>query len=113
MQIVEKSETNKVNPTPGTTIHEYFIDEPSISGATTEINGRYPEVGFAVNEVSKELVYIISGNGHIITPSNETSFEQSDVIFINKNELFAWQGTFSMFMVTTPKFDPKQHIIKY
>lgn len=111
MQIVKKSETINVNPSPGTTIHEYFIDEPSISGATTEINGRYPERGFAVNEVSKELVYILSGKGAIVTKTGKSSFAPGAVIFIDKKEPFAWQGTFSMFMVTTPKFDPEQHKI--
>ncbi len=87
------------------------MDEQTISGAVAEINGRYPKKGFAINEVCKELVYILSGNGSIITTSGETMFTQNDVIFIDKNEQFAWKGTFSMFMVTAPKFDPKQHKI--
>ena len=111
MQIVKKSKTNNVYPSPGTTIHEYFIDELSINCATAEINGRYPESGFAMNEVSKELVYILSGKGAIVTKTGKSSFAPGDVIFIDKKEPFAWQGNFSMFMVTTPKFDSNQHKI--
>ena len=112
MIIVKRSGKNIVIPTTTSIISEYLMDEPDISGAVAKINGRYPEKGFAVNEQSKELVYILSGNGIIFTQSNKQSFAPGDVVFINKNEQFAWQGTFSMFMVTTPKFDPEQHIIK-
>src|SRR3989344_8584998 len=109
MIIIKKAESNKISPSLSTTVREYLMDEQAISGAVAEINGRYPEQGFAINKVSKELVYILTGNGEVITQSNKTEFGQGDVILIDKNEQFSWQGNFSMFMVTTPKFDSKQH----
>lgn len=113
MIVIKKKESNILIPSQSTTtISEYLMEEQAISGAVAEINGRYPEKGFAVNEICQELVYILSGNGTIITTSRKTSFTAGDVIFIDKNESFAWQGTFSMFMVTTPKFYPKQHVIR-
>ena len=47
------------------------MDEIAISGAVAWINGRYPVKGYAVNEVSSELVYILSGKGKIVTKDNE------------------------------------------
>lgn len=111
MKIVRKSDTNHIS-LPSTVIFEYLLDELTISGAVAEIRGRYPENGFAVNEISKELVYIIKGKGIVITKDERREFDQGDVIFIDREELFAWQGNFTMFMTTTPKFDPKQHKIK-
>ena len=111
MHIIKKSLTNNLTPMPSTTIREYLMEEESISGAVSEINGRYPEKGFAVNELSKELVYITKGKGKIITKDKEKEFDQGDVIFIDRGEPFAWKGTFTMFMTTTPKFDPRQHKI--
>lgn len=111
MLIIKKSLTNNLTPTPSTTIREYPMDEQAISGAVSKINGRYPKNGFAVNEISKELVYIIEGKGKIITKDGEREFDQGDVIFIDRGELFAWEGNFTMFMTTTPKFDPIQHNI--
>ena len=87
------------------------MDEIAISGAVAWINGRYPVKGYAVNEVSSELVYILSGKGKIVTKDNEEIFHEGDVIFIDTQELFAWEGDFTMFMTTAPKFDPKQHKI--
>lgn len=111
MLIIKKSLTNNLTPTSSTTIHEYVMDEQIVSGAVAKINGRYPKTGFAINEVSKELAYIIKGNGKIISKDGEKEFDQGDVIFIDREELFAWEGNFTMFMTTTPKFNPKQHKI--
>lgn len=111
MIIVQSSKTSKVQATTTATIQEFSMDEIAISGAVAWINGRYPVKGYAVNEKSKELVYIISGKGKIITKDKEEKFNQGDVIFIENQELFAWEGDFTMFMTTAPKFDPKQHKI--
>lgn len=111
MYLVKKSQTNRLKTTNATTILEYLMEEDGVSGAVAKIHGNYPEKGFAVNEVCKELVYILRGSGQIVTESEQRAFETGDVIFINRRERFRWEGDFSMFMVTTPKFDPNQHKI--
>jgi mannose-6-phosphate isomerase class I len=109
MQIVEKKNATIINPTSSTQISEFPTDNPTVSGAIADINGRYPESGFVQNKTSKELVYVIKGNGIIITKNGQTEFHEGDVLFVDKNEPFAWEGNFSIFMATSPKFDPKQH----
>ncbi len=113
MIIIQSSETNKVQASPSTTIWEFTMEEKSISGAVTEINGRYPEQGFAVNKKSKELAFVLSGSGYVITSTIKRPIGVGDLIFLDKEESFAWEGALTLFMATTPKFDPKQHIIKY
>ncbi len=85
------------------------MEEKNISGAVAEIHGRYPEKGFAVNETCKELVFIINGTGNIVTEKDNKSFVLGDTIFVDRGEKFYWQGDFTMFMATTPKFSPDQH----
>jgi len=63
------------------------------------------------NEKSKELVYVIEGNGRIIQTNKEITIQIGDVILLNHNEKFAWEGNMKIFMVTVPKFDPQQHKI--
>lgn len=109
MIIVKKIKSNKIIPSSSTTICEYLMNELGISGAVAKISGRYPQHGFAINEISKELVYVLSGNGKIITPTKTIEFSHGDVIFIDKQEKFAWQGEFRIFMVTAPKLNPNQH----
>lgn len=109
MQLVTSKQTNVLHPTKSTAIFEYLMDEEGISGSVAEIHGRYPEEGFAVNEVCKELVFIINGTGDIVTEKDNTSFVVGDSIFIDRGEKFYWQGNFTMFMATTPTFSPDQH----
>lgn len=126
MQIVKSTEIRKVTPVPSTTIWEYDTTDPSISGAVAQINGRYPKKGFATNGF-KELVFVISGNGFIVTPKERKEIDLGDEILLQPHEQYAWEaksrtdppiggsGTGSnmtIFMATTPKFDPKQHKIK-
>ncbi len=127
MTIIQSSQTKKIQASPTTTIWEFVMNEKSISGAIVEIKERYPEKGFAVNKISKELAFVISGDGHIITPNQKKPIRVGDLIFLDKGESFAWEakpctdspegksgtgGNLTLFMATTPKFDPKQHVIK-
>lgn len=109
MKIVSLDKTLIVFPTVTTKIFEYDTEDLQLGGSIAEVNGRYPEKGFAKNTVSKELAYVIEGEGKIITPTETRSIKVGDVIFLDTNELFAWEGKLKLFMVTSPTFDPNQH----
>lgn len=111
VKIVKVAEVNKIPASRSTTIFEYLMEEKDVSGAVTEIHGRYPEKGFAQNTLCKELVFVISGEGEIITEEDILSFDTGDTILIDKNEKYYWLGNFSIFMATTPKFSAAQHKI--
>lgn len=111
MILIASSQTKKVQTSPATAIWEFPMDERAVSGAVAEIKGRYPEKGFAINEVCKELAFVVSGGGHVVTPSEKQPIHVGDLIFLNKGESFAWEGNLTLFMATTPKFDSKQHVI--
>lgn len=111
MQIVKYTEINKISPAESTVIWEYPTKDKELSGSVAEIHGRYPEKGFAVNETSKELVFVLSGNGKILTPISQKGIDLGDEIFIDKGEQFAWSGGMTLFIATSPKFEDKQHKI--
>lgn len=111
MNIIPSSQTKKIQATPTTTIWEFVMEEKSISGAIAQINGRYPEKGLAVNKKSKELAFVLSGSGHVIMSKIRQPIGVGDLIFLDKGESFAWEGVLTLFIATTPKFDPKQHIV--
>lgn len=113
MNIIPSSQTNKIQATPTTTIWEFMMKEKAISGAITQITDRYPEKGFAVNNLCKEIAFVVSGSGSIATPDQTRPIGVGDLIFIDKGESFAWEanGSLTLFMTTTPKFDPVQHKI--
>ncbi len=113
MIIIQSSQAKKVQASASTTIWEFVMGEKDISGAITQINGRYPKIGFAVNDVCKEIAFVVSDSGHVVTPTQKRPIHVGDLIFINKGDSFAWEanGSLTLFMATTPKFDPKQHKI--
>lgn len=87
----------------------YPAGSADIDGAVITVSGRYPSEGFLTNDICKELVYIVSGTGILLSPSETVRFNEGDVVFIDKNETFAWDGSFVGFFATTPRFDPGQH----
>jgi len=109
MEIIKNIDKRIVKPTGSITIYEYDTNEDSISGAIAIINGRYPEKGYVTNEIIKELVYIVDGSGKLITPNKVTDFSKGDILFLDCKEIYAWEGNTTIFMATTPKFDPDQH----
>lgn len=109
MQIANHFEINKIAPSTSTVIWEYPTDDKDISGAVGQIKGRYPETGYAQNTKFKELVFVISGNGKIITPAKSYPIELGDEILIQHNEKYAWEGNMTLFMATAPKYNPDNH----
>ncbi len=109
MQIVKKINSRKLEPNFSTKIWEYLIEEKSLSGAIAEINGRYPSAGFVINNKSKEMAYVLSGQGKLVGEKQTIEFVEGDVIFIQAKEKYYWQGKFKLFMVNSPAFEDKQH----
>ena len=111
MQLIKQSQANKIQATQSTLFYEYFANDKTMGGALITINGRYPDHGFALNQICKELAYIIKGTGTLATENSIANFTEGDSLFIPPNEKFVWEGSFTMYVVTTPAFDPKQHIL--
>jgi len=111
MEFVSLKKSTSLQPTSTTIIHEYAMTDPLINGAVADIRGRYPEKGFVVNTTSREIVYVIVGSGIVGLLDKEVSITVGDVLLLLPNEKYYWQGTLKLFMATTPRFDPAQHLI--
>lgn len=95
----------------GCDVYEYPFGDADINGSVIKINGRYPSVGYALNKVCKELVYITQGAGSLgLSNGTQIDFVVGDSLLIEANEKFYWEGDFESYMVCTPAFDPQQHI---
>lgn len=88
---------------------EYPLDDKDINAAVIQITGRYPEKGNAVNELCKELAYIMKGSGRLVVEDKEYNLEEKDSILINAGERFFWEGDMEIFMPCTPAWYPEQH----
>lgn len=91
----------------------FASSEDSQDLSVITISGRYPESGWALNKIVHELVYIQSGAGSLIYKSGETIIlEKGDVVAVDPQQWFAWDGNMKLIMACQPAFSPKQYKIK-
>lgn len=109
MEIVQEKQTRRLDPIASLTLQEYDMHDPALGGGVAHLKGRYPEDGFVMNEKTKELVYILSGNGKLVTPHEEFPVSKGDLVLVDHGEIYAWDGNMSLFMANAPTFNPEQH----
>jgi mannose-6-phosphate isomerase-like protein (cupin superfamily) len=109
MKITHKDERKEFKNGNYCTAFEYPVYDKAINGALIKLTGRYPEKGCAMNEISKELAYVIKGSGKVVIQGNEFAIGEGDVIFIEPNEKFYWEGTMELFMPCAPAWSPDQY----
>jgi alkylated DNA repair dioxygenase AlkB len=109
MKIVRKNQTREFKNNDQCIALEYSMGDKDINGAVGIINGRYPDKGRVVNTVCKELVYVLSGTGRVVIEGKEINFKEGDLILIEPNEKYFWEGSFKIFMPCAPAWYPEQH----
>lgn len=72
------------------------------------ITGRYPETGFCTNEECNELCYILEGEGSINLKDKIVNFNQGDLIYIDKKDIYYWNGKCKIIMICTPAWYKEQ-----
>lgn len=93
------------------TLEYSFMDKDIDLGIAT-ISGRYPDNGYGVNLVSKELVYVIEGNGTINFENRIIEFSKGDSILIEPNEKYYYNTEYCVISMTcTPAWQIDQHKI--
>lgn len=109
MKHVSLSSTQKFENGSSCKGYEYGGNS-DIDGAIAVISGRYPESGWVTNEISSELVYVLSGVGHIVTKSTRQPLAATDVVLIETNELYYFEGdSLRLFSACTPAWTSEQH----
>ena len=110
MKKVQKDQAKNIKNSDTSKILEYSINlnDKDIDFCINTINGRYPERGFCTNRKCKEICYIIEGKGSINKKDEKISFEQGDVILIDKEEIYYWDGNCKIIMICTPAWYKEQ-----
>ena len=89
---------------------EYSFNDKDIDLGIAIITGRYPETGYCLNLVSKELVYILEGTGELCFEDKTIPFNKDDAILIEPNEKYYWNTDYcKVSMSCSPAWDPEQH----
>jgi len=109
MKIVKKDQRKEFKNGDYCIAFEYPMEDKNINGAVIKLSGRYPDKGWAVNEICKEMGYIISGSGKLVVEDKEYELTAGDLVLINPGEKFYWQGNMEIFMPCAPAWSPDQY----
>ena len=91
---------------------EYSFGDKDIDLGVAVITGRYPEKGYGVNLICKELIYVIEGSGEFYYDNKCIKFSKGDSILINNNEKYYWNSEYcKISMACTPAWNIDQHKI--
>ncbi len=89
---------------------EYSFEDNDIDLGIAVITGRYPESGYCKNIVSKELIYVLEGNGILYFENNSIVFSAGDSILIESNEKYYWDSSYCKVSMTChPAWNEEQH----
>lgn len=111
MKIIRKSETESFTNGPTCFGYGFPFGDKGVDIAVVTVNGRYPEEGYALNEISKEIAYVLKGNGKLVMRNAAPQDVQvGDAAMILPGEEYYWEGdNLEMIMPCSPAFDPNQH----
>lgn len=74
------------------------------------INGRYPEIGFAVNHESNMMVRVIAGTGIIAVRGAEYELHPGSVVCVDKETPYYYEGnSLHIVMVCSPAWTLEQY----
>ncbi len=89
--------------------YEYNIEDKDINYCIVDIDGRFPEEKWAVNRKCKEMAHILSGSGVLIVENKEYRVKKDDIVLVDKNEKYYWQGKMRLGVSSSPAWYPEQH----
>ena len=112
MKIIKSNDAFKKNNSENCEVIEYSFNDKDIDLGVATITSRYPEKGYCVNLISKELIYVLEGEGSLHLENNTIEFSVGDSILIDKNEKYYWESKFcKVAMICTPSFSVEQYKI--
>ena len=89
---------------------EYSFMDKDIDLGIAIISGRYPDEGYGINLISKELIYVIEGSGTINFENEKIEFSEGDSILIEPNEKYYYDTEYcKISMSCTPAWSMEQH----
>ena len=111
MEHVKKKDSIKHTNSPQCVVYEYPMQNSAMNIAVTEITGRYPEQGYALNHECCEMGYVVKGSGRLVTEAQKVELGVGDVVYIPRGERFYWEGTMTVVLPCSPAWHPAQHEI--
>ncbi len=110
MKIVKESQAELFDYASTSKCLDYSMElnKKNLDFCINNINGRYPEKGYCSNTECEEICYILEGNGKFVKKDETMKFEKGDIIYIDQNEIYFWEGNFKLAIVCSPAWSKEQ-----
>lgn len=110
MKVIKSNEAIKGTNSDKCKTVEYSFGDKEIDLGLATITGRYPDNGYCVNIISKELIYVLEGSGKLYFEDRVIEFLTGDSILIDNNEKYYWETEYcKVSMTCTPAWTEEQH----
>ena len=100
---------------PGGTQGMLYPSDPcgALSIAVVEMDGKYPEDGWSINDICTETMYVQEGVMDVDIEGESYTLNPGDVLSIPPKKKYRCHGTAKSIDIITPAWDKSQnHIIK-
>ena len=109
MKYIPSSSAQTFENSPMCTVHEYGGND-EINGAVAEIDGRYPEMGWAVNTEVSEMIFVLEGSGELVTNERRVTLAKAAMAVVETGEAYYFEGkSLRIFIACTPPWTPEQY----
>lgn len=110
MKVIKYSDALKGKNSQKCKTLEYSFKDKDIDLGIVTISGRYPDEGYGVNLISKELIYVIEGSGTLNFKNEKIEFSEGDSILIEPNEKYYYDTKYcKISMSCSPAWSIEQH----
>lgn len=89
--------------------YEYNIEDADINYCIVDIDGRFPTEKWAINRKCKEMAHVLSGSGILVIEGTTYKLKPDDVVLIDVNEKYYWEGKMRLGIPCSPAWYPEQH----
>lgn len=108
MEVRKKIDALRHENSPACIALEYDMPTDKIDSAVIELNGRYPESGWALNTACTALIHVIRGEGRVYREAGDIALEEDDQLLIRPNEKYALEGEMKLLFSASPAWSPGQ-----
>ncbi|MDR0957287.1 MAG: cupin domain-containing protein [Candidatus Nomurabacteria bacterium] len=108
MKIIKKSDAEIIKH-GGVESAEYNTGNADLNMAVVTVNGRHPKQNYTMNTECKEILYFINGRAQLFMKNADPQeLAAGDIVLIEPNESYYWQGDFTAVTSCSPAWTIKQ-----
>jgi mannose-6-phosphate isomerase-like protein (cupin superfamily) len=107
--IIKKEVRIRLENSKSCVAYEYPSDDKDMNTAFMDINGRYPDDGLVTNKVAREMIFVTEGEGRILIDGEEQRLGEGDVVLIQPNQRYFFEGRLKFVSTCAPAWYPEQH----